>query len=397
LGESAELDALKHIIIERTQGNPFFIEEMVQALFDEGAVIRNGTVKIMRPLGQLRMPPTVQGILAARIDRLPATEKDLLQTLAVVGRQAPLAVIMQIVARPQIRRMLANLQTAEFIYEQAASGAAVAYEFKHALTQDVAYNSLLIERRRVLHGRVGETIESIYGGQLDDHVGELARHYSHSNDIAKAVGYLERAGQQALQRCAPTDATSNLASAIELLQKLPHNTDRVQRELPLQMTLGYALILLKGWAASEVEQAFTRALDICEHLGNPPEVFFALSGLQANYHVRGDYRRARDQAQELLGLAESTGDHTHLVLAHYVMGEALLHTGELKLAKEHQELMLSLYDEVRDHPLIFRIGVHARQAILSYAGWTLWLLGYPDQALAIGKETVVFARGLAHP
>src|SRR5262245_27097221 len=97
---------------------------------------------------------------AARIDRLPAAEEDLLQTLAVVGRQAPLAVIMEIVARPQLLQMLANLQTAEFIYEQA--GSTVAYEFKHALTQDVAYSSLLMERRKVLHGRVGATIESVY-------------------------------------------------------------------------------------------------------------------------------------------------------------------------------------------------------------------------------------------
>jgi len=114
LGESAELDALKRTMIERTEGNPFFIEEMVQALFDEGALVRNGAVKVVQPLGQLRMPPTVQGILAARIDRLPKAEKDLLQTLAVVGREAPLALIREIVNRPQIERLLANLQAGFF-------------------------------------------------------------------------------------------------------------------------------------------------------------------------------------------------------------------------------------------------------------------------------------------
>jgi predicted ATPase len=199
LGKSAELDPLKHMMIERTQGNPFFIEEMVQALFDEGVLVRDGTVKVARPLGQLRMPPTVQGILAARIDRLPREEKDLLQTLAVVGREAPLTLIRKMVTRPQIEQMLGNLQAGEFIYEQAASGEAQ-YTFKHALTQEVAYNSLLFERRKALHERAGVTIESLYAGRLDDQLRELARHYSSSGNVNKAVEYLDRAGQ-------PSDAT----------------------------------------------------------------------------------------------------------------------------------------------------------------------------------------------
>ncbi|MGH7842176.1 MAG: ATP-binding protein [Candidatus Binataceae bacterium] len=151
LGESVELEPLKRLIAERTGGNPFFIEEMVQALFDEGALTRNGVVKVTRALSQLRLPPTVQGILAARIDRLSAEQKDLLQTLAVIGRESPLALIRKMSAVPEteVERILAELRAAEFIYEQpAATG--VEYVFKHALTQEVAYNSLLIERRKLL-------------------------------------------------------------------------------------------------------------------------------------------------------------------------------------------------------------------------------------------------------
>ena len=397
LGESPELDSLKHIIIERTQGNPFFIEEMVQALFDEGALMRNGTVKVMRPLGQLRMPPTVQGILAARIDRLPSAEKDLLQTLAVVGRQAPLAVIMEMVAKPQIERMLGNLQAGEFIYEQAGSSGAVAYEFKHALTQEVAYNSMLIERRKVLHERAGQALEEMFAARLDDYVDELARHYTSSENIPKAVEYLRRSGQQALQRCAPADAANILDAATRLLQKLPVEAERIQLELPLQMTLGYAFILLKGWGGREIEQAFSRALEIGEHLSNPPEIFFALFGLYGNCHVSGDFRSARERAQKLLRLAQTTGDHTHLVLAHYAMGETCLHNGELELAREHQEIVLSLYDEMRDRALAFRLGADVKPGILSYAGGNLWLLGYPDQALATVKKAIAFAQTLSHP
>jgi predicted ATPase len=394
----AELVALKRLIVEQTEGNPFFIEEMLQALFDEGALVRNGVVKVALPLPQLRLPATVQGILAARIDRQPGEHKQLLQTLSVMGREFRLGLLRQVVptAEPQLQRMLAELQASEFIYEQPAFPDAE-YVFKHALTQEVAYNSMLIERRKVLHERAGHALEAMFATQLDDHVSELARHYSGSDNISKAVEYLGRAGQQALQRCAPADATSNLALAIDLLQKLPDNAERMQRELPLQMTLGYAFILLKGWAAPGVEHAFTRALEICQHLGNPPEVFFALFGLNSNYQERGDYRAAREHSRELLRLAQSTGDHTHLVLAHFAMGEMSLHTGELKLAREHQEAMLSLYDDERDRPPAFRLGVDAKQDILSYAGWTLWHLGYPDQALVTGQEAVAFARGLSHP
>ena len=162
---------LKRLIIERTGGNPFFIEEMVQALFDEGALVRNGAVKVTRSLSQLRLPPTVQGILASRIDRQPAEQKELLQTLAVIGRESPLGLIRQVAskAEPQLERMLADLQAAEFIYEQPALTDAE-YVFKHALTQEVAYNSLLIERRKQLHERAGQALESIFAEQLDDHL-----------------------------------------------------------------------------------------------------------------------------------------------------------------------------------------------------------------------------------
>jgi class 3 adenylate cyclase len=163
LGGGVELNPLKRLITERTEGNPFFIEEMVQALFDQGAIVRNGEVKVVRSLSQLRLPPTVQGILASRIDRLPREHKELIQTLAVMGRESPLALIRQAAspADAELEEMLSVLQAGEFIYE-APTAAGIEYTFKHALTQEVAYNSLLIERRKLLHERAGAAIEEIY-------------------------------------------------------------------------------------------------------------------------------------------------------------------------------------------------------------------------------------------
>ena len=158
----------------------------------------------------------------------------------------------------------------------ASSSVRIEDIFKHALTQQVAYDSLLIERRKLLHERAGAVLESMFAEQLDDHLRELARHYSRSDNVAKAVEYLGRAGQQALQRSVHTDAINSLIVAIDLLQRLPDDPERIQRELLLQLVLGSAFIAVKGYAAPETERAFTRARELCERTGDPPELFSAL-------------------------------------------------------------------------------------------------------------------------
>jgi class 3 adenylate cyclase/predicted ATPase len=415
LGDRVELDPLKRMVIERTEGNPFFIEEMVQGLFDDGALIRDsshpggegsngreqriGEVKIVRPLAQLRLPPTVQGILASRIDRLSAEQKDLLQTLAVMGRESPLALIREVAPQQntQLERMLGDLQAGEFIYEQPAP-AGVEYTFKHALTQDVAYDSLLIERRKLLHDRIGDAIESLYASSLDDHLAELAHHYSHTDSVAKAVEYLGRAGQQAMQRSAYADAIGSLNAATDLLQRLPESTERIQRELLLQLAVAPALMVAKGWASPEAVRAFTRARELCERVGDTPEFFPALWGLWNVYLVRGEFRAAYEQAEQLLRRAQSAHDPTLLVYAHLALGETSSYMGELFPAREHFEMAISLYDRERHRPMIFRYyGQDAGVWCLSLIAGCLWHLGYPDQALTRVNEAFTLAQGLSHP
>ena len=191
LGGIGSLLPLKRLIIETTGGTPFFMEETVQALFDEGALVRSGVgVKLVKPLASLRIPPTVQTILAARIDRLRNDEKTLLQTLAVLGREFVLSLARAVADRTEedLERLFGNLQLGEFVYEQP-SISDVEYIFKHALTQEVAYNSILLERRRQLHENVGRAIELLYPSSLDDHLADLAHHYSRSANQAKAVEY----------------------------------------------------------------------------------------------------------------------------------------------------------------------------------------------------------------
>jgi predicted ATPase len=168
----------------------------VQALFDEGALSRSdGTVTLVKPLASLRIPPTVQTILAARIDRLRADEKTLLQTFSVLGREFDLSLARVVAGRSEdeLERLIANLQLGEFVYEQP-SISDIEYIFKHALTQEVAYNSILLERRKQLHEEVARAIEGLYPASLDDHLADLAHHYSRSANQAKAVEYLRLAG-----------------------------------------------------------------------------------------------------------------------------------------------------------------------------------------------------------
>ena len=242
--------ALKRLIIERTEGNPFFMEEMVQALFEQGVLVRNGAVKLAKPLDEIRVPPTVQAILASRIDRLPAAEKELLQTLAVLGREFSSGLIKRVAGKSddELERMLSALQLGEFIYEQPAMGD-IEYTFKHALTQEVAYNSVLVERRRLLHERAAQAIEALFADRLEDHLSELAHHYDRSGNVRKAVEYLGRAGQGAVRQSSHSEAIGYLTRALELLKHLPDGVDRDRQELDLQMALGWSLFVARGSGA----------------------------------------------------------------------------------------------------------------------------------------------------
>ena len=241
LGSEPALRPLKNLIAQKTEGNPFFIEEIVQALFDQGTLVRNGAVKLTRSLAEIHIPPTVQGILASRIDRLAAEVKELLQTLAVIGKNLPLGLIKRVTAKGEdkLERMLSDLQTSEFIYEQPALSEPE-YAFKHALTQEVAYNSLLIERRKILHERTANQIEALFKLRLEDYYGDLARHYRRSENRQKAVEYLQLAGQQAIQRSANAEAINYLTSALEFVKAVPDTPQRAQQELVLQTMLGPA-------------------------------------------------------------------------------------------------------------------------------------------------------------
>jgi class 3 adenylate cyclase/predicted ATPase len=404
LGDGMSLQPLKHLILAKTEGNPFFMEEIVQTLVDQGVLVRGGAAGVpepswalAQPLTDLQLPPTVQGVLAARIDRLPTDEKALLQMLAVIGKEFPFSLLMHVVEQPEddVQRLLSRLQRGEFIYEQPAFPEPE-YTFKHALTQEVAYASLLMERRRGLHERTAQAIEALFGDRLEEHYSELAHHYGRSGNTAKAVVYLQRAGQQAVQRSAYAEAIGDLTKALTLLQTLPETPERTQHELILQTSLGPALMATQGWASLDVEQIYGRARELCEQMGETPQLFPALMGLGTFYLAKGQLHTSRELREQLLSLAQRQQDPVLLLQAHLGLGATLLWRGEFAQARVHLEQAIALYHPKQTRALAFAgddPGVSGRRL----AALSLWLLGYPEQGLRRSQEALTLAQGLSHP
>jgi class 3 adenylate cyclase/predicted ATPase len=406
LGESvgatgrSPLQTLKQLILEKTEGTPFFMEEVVQELFERGVLIRDAVgARRAAPLPQdLQIPTTVQGVLAARIDRLAPEEKALLHQLAVIGRQFPLSLVHQVVTQPEeeLYRLLSALQRKEFLYEQPAFPE-VLYLFKHALTQEVAYGTVLQERRKALHERTAQAIEMLFHSKLDDHYGDLAHHYSRSGNTQKAVEYLHLAGQQAVQRSANAEAIAQFNAALELLTTLPDTPERTQQELTLQIALGALLRAAKGLAAPEVERTYTRARELCRQIGETSQLFPVLLGLWEFYLGRAKYQTARELGEQCLALAQRVQDPALLGRSYSVLRVTLRFLGEFAPAREYLEQGITLYDPQQHRSLAFLYGLDPGVDCLSIDAFVLWHLGHPEQALKRSHEALTLAQGLSHP
>jgi predicted ATPase len=262
----------------------------------------------------------------------------------------------------------------------------------------VGYQSLLVERRERLHERTAQAIEELYSDALDAHYGELAYHYGRTENTSKAVQYLHLAGEQAVQRSAYAEAIDQLTRAVELVATLPGTRERSERELLLQLTLGGALSATQGFGAAEAERAYARARDLSEEVGEVSQVFRALVGLFDIHMMRAEFDRMGDLAEQLLRLARGTGDQAHLLLAHGSKGDICFYRGEFCLAREHLEEAIRRYNlqEFRSHEYLFS-EVDSGVWAIGDMSWTLWNLGYPDQALTRSREVLGLAQELSHP
>ncbi len=392
LGANAELAPLERLIIERTEGNPFFMEETVQVLLDEGSLVRNGALKLMRPLSELKIPPTVQAILASRIDHLAAEAKELLQTLAVIGREFPLSLIRAVAPKSDndLDRLLNHLQLGEFIYEQPAMGD-TEYVFKHALTQEVAYSLVLMERRRALHARIGAATETSYANSIDDHLPELAHHYARSANAAKAVEYCLRACRRSSERASYAEAVAQFETGLARLAELPDDDRRAELELDLRNAVHVALTTITGYGSTAGEQSALRALDLSRRQGiDWAKTWAALRAVFYIYEAQLDLRRAIEVGAEMVALAERNGSSDLLADSVNSLARATMFLGDFDGAQQGYDRTWALLESQPKPPT--RLTLQAQASTSIVAAWNLWCLGYADRALE--KVGIAISRAL---
>jgi predicted ATPase len=248
-----------------------------------------------------------------------------------------------------------------------------------------------------LHERAGQAIEALFPSRLEEHYGALAHHYGRSGNVGKAVEYLQLAGQQAVQRSAYAEAISHVTVARELLETLPDTVERAQRELVLQMTFGRAMAVTKGYGALEAGQAYSRARELCQQVGETPQLFRVLSGLHDFYVQQGQHQTAYELAEQLLNLAQRQRDPAPLVNGHRRMSWSLFWLGALPAARSHLEQAMALRDPQRHPSAVYSGGQGPGGVGRNFAAVVLWLLGYSDQARERSHEVLTLAWELAHP
>jgi class 3 adenylate cyclase/predicted ATPase len=389
---------LQQLITGKAEGNPFYIEEVTKSLLESGALRKsNGSYALERPVEEIRIPDTIQEVILSRIDRMETGAKQAIQLASVIGREFTVRLLERISdVEGKLGDLLAELKSLELIYEKAYFPE-LSYMFKHALTHDVAYSTLLLERRKALHRIVAAAIEELYAERLPEQYETLAYHYYEGQEWEQALDYLLKAGRKAVAAYANQDAITYLTKGLELLKTLPDSPERAQQELDLQVTIAPVLRAVHGYTAPEVERCLTRAQELCRQVGDTPQLFPVLWGLWVVYFIRGELQAAGELAEQLLSLAQREDDPAPIMEAHRLLGATLFELGELSPARAHLEQVITLYDPQEHRSHAFLYGQDPAMAALSYGTWIVWLLGYPGQALDKGRRALTLAQELSHP
>ena len=390
LGHDSTVLPLKELLISRTEGNPIFLEESVRALIETGALSgERGGHRLTRPVAEIRVPATVQTVLAARIDRLPPEEKRLLQTAAVIGKDIPFVLLQAIASTPDadLQANVAHLQAAELLYAVSLFPE-LEYTFKHALTHEVAYGSLLQERRRELHGRIVEAIERLYADRLDEHVERLTHHAVRGQVWDQAVAYGRRTGEKAMARSANREAVTAFEQALAALAHLREDSATVEQAIDLRLGLRNALVPLGEYGRIldhlQAAESLATGLDDRRRLG-------WISTYLSNYFATmGDYDRALEAGERALAIAAPLGDLALQIMANFFLGFAHLFLGSYRRAVQYLSRNVEALqgDRMYEH-----FGEPGLPSVFSraFCGWCLAELGEFAEAIRIAMEGVRIA------
>jgi class 3 adenylate cyclase/predicted ATPase len=394
---------IRQDIIERTDGVPLFVEEMTKAVLEAACEGEAQRMAAQVPSPAMAVPPSLHASLMARLDRLgPA--KELAQIGAAIGREFSHALLAAVACKPEakLETELNSIIRAGLLFRQGVSPNA-SYLFKHALVQDAAYGLLLREPRRELHARIAETLESRFSEMAENKPEVLARHYAEAGQVEKAAAFWGKAGQRSLARSALVEATVQLRRALDLIATLPGTPARRREEIKLQVALITPLLHVSGYAAPETRAAVERArllIEQAEALGEPPEDPLLLLSVLYGFWVanlvafNGDVMR--ELAVQFLALADKQSATAPRMVGNRLMGLSLLHIGDIANARTHLDRAFALYDAAEHRPLATRFGQDVGAATLCWRSLALWLLGYPQAALADTEQALKVAREIGH-
>jgi predicted ATPase len=396
LGEDASLAPLKRVLIARTEGNPFFLEESVRALVETQVLVgERGAYRVVRTPETIQIPATAQAILAARIDRLASEDKRLLQAAAVIGTDVPFALLQAIadVSEDTLRRGLSHLQAAEFLYETSLFPD-LEYTFKHAFTHEVAYGSVLQDRRRPFHARLVDAIEALYPDRLAEHVERLAHHTLRGEQWEKAVTYLRRAGLKAMDRSAHRAALAFFEQALDALAHLPARRDTLEQAIDLRLDLRACLNPLGE--TFRLREYLQQPEALAETLEDQRRLGLITAFMTQVFAHMGHHDRAAESARRALEVATARDDAALRILANYYLGQVRFLQGN------HREAINAFGrnvadlqgDRVRER---LAMGTYPAVTSRSQLAWNLAELGQFGEAVALAAEALRLAETLDHP
>ncbi len=394
LGPDPGLAPLTQMLVKR--GNPFFLEETVRTLLEAGALAgERGAYRLTRPVEALQIPATVQAILAARIDRLSPGDKRLLQAASVVGKDVAFTLLHAIAELPDeaLRQSLAQLQAAEFLYETRLFPD-LEYTFRHALTHDVAYGSLLAERRRALHTRIVEAIESLYPERLTEHVERLAHHAVRGEVWEKALRYFRQAGLKAFARSANREAVAGFEQALAALDHLPQTRETLEEGIDIRLALRNSLLPL-----GELPTSFGHLRDaerLARTLGDPRRLCSVSIHMGQHFWWIGELTQASDFCESAAAIAEELGDHALRVGASFILAAARLTSGDYPRAIELFRKVMQWLEGPASNE---RLGLAGFPAVMA-RGW--FARGHAErgafrEGITCGQEAIQLGKSLDHP
>ena len=388
--------ALLDQIIEKADGVPLFIEELISSTLSTPLRTR-GNFEHTAQTALLRVPETLSDALMERLDRVAPSRK-LAQIAAVIGREFShdlLSAASQI-EEDDMQSALSLLEKADIIYRVGISPF-VRFAFKHVLLRDAIYDSLLRSKRQQIHADIAAILEHDFPELAENQPEVLAFHYQEAGNHQLAIRCWFKSGQRALAHSANVEAIANLRKALRLLNGLPETPERIKQEIDIQLALGIPLIAVQGYASAETREAFSRARTLCLQLGDIPEYFQALFGLWGHSWMGGKNDDALRMADEFLSRSRALSDPVLPIVAHRVMGSTLLTVGDFQSSANHFEETIRLSPSKGSQSLYNLYMVEPQAASLLLLSWDLWFLGYPDQSLSRVSEALALAQELGHP